>query len=222
MRAWRNADKYGNAKLVVVHNHDGVSPPQDQYDNINKWCPDRYVARPNIGQDIAALRDTIRDRANDPWDVLFWAVDDNIPMRKDFLRAFVQPFEQEPNLGLVGNYWVRGSFYPHYQHIVNDHYRTSCFAISRKAAMKLHFPKNLRTKSDCYKFEWYDPRMNLTAQVRNMGFDSMVVCGDRTRTWVDTNEYVWDIGCLHMNNHDPRCRKDLWNQYEAQFEVIHP
>lgn len=120
-------------------------------------------------------------------------------------------------MGLVGNYWVKGSFYPEYKTKITDHFRTSCFAISRKMALQLCFPDSFETKWDCYRFEWLDKDMNLTSQVRRAGFNMQPVCGDWRRSWVDTNEYVWDVGCLHMQSLDPRCRKDYWVQYEAQF-----
>jgi hypothetical protein len=217
MRAWKNAEKYGDAKLVVVHNHDGEHPPGDQRYNIGQWKPDYYYPRKNYGEDIAAFRDLLRESKYDPWDVLFWAVDDNIPMRKDFLRAFIEPFEKHPNLGLVGNYWVKGSFYSYYKAKVPDHFRTSCFAIRREAAMRLYFPAQFKSKWDCYAFEWMGQDMCLTEQVRRAGYDMMPVCGDWDRAWVDSSQYVWDVGCLHMKSLDPRCRRDHWNEWEAQF-----
>lgn len=217
MQAWENAEKYQNAKLLVVHNHDGPIPPPNQRANIEQWQPDFYYPRSNVGQDIGALRDVIRARRYDPWDVLFWAVDDNIPMRKDFLRAFVEPFEKNPKLGLVGNYWVKASFYPEYRAKIPDHYRTSCFAISREAAMRLFFPKKLITKWDCYSFEWTGLEMCMTNQIIRAGFDTMQVSNDVNSPWVDTSSYVWDVGCLHMNSLDPRCRKDHWKAWESQF-----
>lgn len=221
MNAWRQSEHYGDATLTVVHNCDGT-PNQREQDNIMKWAPDKYVARPNEGQDIGAFRDTIRTSMDEPWDVLFWAVDDNIPMRKDFLRAFVEPFEQNPNMGLVGNYWVKDTFYKNWKGGVPSHFRTSCFAISRAAAMRLCFPIRLEDKWDSYKFEWLDKQMNMTEQVKRMGFDMMPVTGDWDTPWVDTNTYVWDVGCLHMKNSDPRCRKDHWARYNTAFTPVEP
>jgi hypothetical protein len=217
MRAWHNAEKYGDAKLLVVHNHDGDRPPSHQRVNIGQWKPDYYYARANRGQDIGALRDVIAARRYDPWDVLFWAVDDNVPMRKDFLRAFIKPFEDDPKIGLVGNYWVKGSFYPFYKVKVPDHFRTSCFAIRREAAMQLCFPSDLSTKWGCYTFEWLGGPMNMSNQIKSLGFEAVPVGGDWNKPWVDCNDYIWDVGCLHMRSLDPRCRKDCWQQYEAQF-----
>src|SRR5687767_5462509 len=50
MRAWTNAEKYNDAKLVVVHNHDTTYPPPDQRYNIGVWKPDFYHPRKNYGQ----------------------------------------------------------------------------------------------------------------------------------------------------------------------------
>lgn len=217
MKSWSVAEKYADAKLAVVHNYDGLYPNPTERHNINKWKPDHYLARRNEGQDIGALRDLIRDRRFDPWDVLIWFVDDNIPIRTDFIKAFMEPFEKNPNMGLVGNYWVKGSFYPDYKAKVIDHFRTSCFAIRREAAMKLYFPTNIRSKWDCYAFEWLGFDMCLTEQVKRMGFDTQPVIGDWKTAWVDSSKYVWDVGCLHMKSQDPRCRRDHWKQWESQF-----
>lgn len=210
--AWHNAVK-DNAKLIVVHNHDGSRPLERDVLSIEQCRPDVYYPRPNVGQDIGAFKDVINDPRLDPWDILFWATDDNIPVSKHFLSAFTQPFKDNTNLGLVGNYWVDAKFY---RRRVPAHFRTSCFAISRGAAKKLKFNR-LRSKSDCYKFEWSGSD-NMTNQIRNMGFDLMPVCGDWSRSWTDSNQFIWDIGALHMRTRDPRCRRNYWKQYKAQFE----
>jgi hypothetical protein len=216
MRAWHNADKM-DAKLIVVHNYDGESPPEEMRKTIESWGPDFYYPRKNSGQDIGAFRDVLR-HTDLPWDVLFWATDDNVPVRKDFLKAFVKPFEEDATLGLLGNHWVKGSFYKGYRLPIPDHVRTCCFAIRREAAMELLFPARLANKWDCYTFEWADVGMNMTAQVERMGYSVRPICGDRAKEWVECNEYVWDIGCIKPDSTDRRCRKDYREAYERQFE----
>lgn len=218
LTAWRNADKYNNTKLLVIHNYDGHAPPKDQVKNIEQFEPD-YWQRPNDGQDIGAFRDLIRSKqyGETTWDALFWACDDNLPVSRNFLRPFLAPFELYPYTGLVGNYWVRGSFFYKYPGKVYDHFRTTCFSISSYAARRLRFPSRLKTKIDCFNFEWRHPELNMTAQVDDMGLNMFPVCGWE-REWTDTNDYVWDVGHLNNTSRDPRCRKDYWDRYYKQFE----
>ncbi len=219
MNAWQNSDKYPNTKLLIIHNHDGYDPPKDQRFAIKQHNPDYYWPRFNEGQDIGAFRDLLRTDYIDSWDVLFWCTDDNIPMRKDFLSAFIKPFETNDNLGLVGNYWVKSSFYKNHKHFVPNHFRTTCFAIKREAAVELMFPKKLITKKDCYLFEWLSPEFNLTAQIHKLGFETLPVCGDRRVEWTETNDFIWDIDALRPDQIDKRRRKNLWKQYCAQFRI---
>lgn len=213
LRAWTNANKYGS-KLLVVHNHDGAAPDAAERENIVKWKPDYYLSRPNVGQDIGALQDIIKSTAYDPWDVLCWFVDDNLPMRKDFLKPFIKPFERDPRIGLVGNYWVPNGFWEGY---IPDHFRTTAFALRRDIAMYLRFPNPLLTKKDCYHFEWAGDSLNMTSQIRRMGYLAVPACGNLKRPWTDCNEYVWDTESLGPRCRDRRCRHDLWSVFEKQF-----
>jgi hypothetical protein len=181
---------------------------------ITRWRPDYYWKRRNQGQDIGALRDVINSDVFGDWDVLLWCVDDNVPVRRDFIGAFAEPFIKDKHMGLVGNYWVPRSFYkqPH----IPDHFRSSSFAISRQAASRLAFPANIRTKSDCYSFEWRGD--NMTRQVRKMGYRMKPLCGDWYKCWTTTSDYIWDMDRLKDGVKDPRCRQDRSAEYAAQFE----
>lgn len=216
LRAWQNANK-DNTKLVVVHNYD---PPliKSMTEEILKYKPDYYFPRLNKGMDIGAFRDVIHADCYEPWDILFWSTDDNIPMHKDFLKPFIQPFEENPKLGLVGNHWVKGSFYPNYKEGVSDHIRTTCFAIRGCVAERLKFPIQLNTKLACYNFEWRHKKLNMTEQVKSLGYEVLPVCKNFDRCWTDCNEHVWDVGWLNTTNPDPRCRKDCWSEYYRQFK----
>jgi hypothetical protein len=214
LRAWNNADKRG-ARLIVVHNYDGDAPSELATTNITKHSPDIYYARPNVGQDIGALYDVIHARKYDPWDVLCWFVDDNLPMQQDFLAPFLTPLEKDPRIGLVGNYWVRNGFWPGL--CVPDHFRTTAFSIRRKAALQLRFPSPINDKDDCYHFEWAGDAVNMTNQVRRMGYSVVPTCGNFRHAWTDCNNYVWDVESLGPRAKDPRCRKDLWKTFEQQF-----
>lgn len=216
LRAWQNAQHFG-ARLLVVHNYDGAEPKQLERNNIEKWKPDYYWPRPNVGQDIAALRDVIASTSYEPWDVLCWFVDDNLPMRRDFLRPFIAPFEKSQNIGLVGNYYVENGFWV--GNNVPTHFRTTAFSLRRNAAKRLRFPDPLLTKQDCWLFEWAGDAMNMTNQVRSMGYGIVPACKSFRRAWTDCNEYVWDTEGLGPRTGDIRCRKDLWRVYEQQFHT---
>ncbi len=216
LNAWKKSHIPDNTSLLVVQNCDFFPPPTTLYNLIHEAKPDYYAAHQNVGQDIAVFKDTVRDPRFSNFDIIFHCTDDHIPMRKDFLHAFIQPFEHNSSLALVGNHFVRGDFYDWPGGKVNDHYRTSCFAIRAAVARKLRFPRVIVNKWDCYAFEWYDEENNMTAQICNMGYTMMPVCGDKE--WTECNEYLWDVGDLGPNNKDPRCRKNLWHIYKAQFE----
>jgi hypothetical protein len=216
LKAYHNAEPYGDPSIVIVHNHDGPIPHPADEQYIIDLKPTYYYPRPNIGQDIGALRDTITNKDLEPWDILLWCTDDNIPVNKYFMKAFVEPFEQNPKMGLVGNYWVKSEFYWEARAIVKNHFRTSAFAISHSAAKTLQFSRHIVSKSDCWSFEWHSIN-NMTAQIQGAGFDTKPVCGDWDKLWVDCNEYIWDIGHLNHRNKDPRCHKNCWDQYNGQF-----
>jgi hypothetical protein len=218
LRAWQHAVKYEDTKLLVVQNYDAPAAAlaDEVAMEIRNWPHDYDWQRKNVGQDVWAFRDVLRNREFDPWDVVYWSTDDNLPMRNDFLKAFVEPFKDDPKLGLVGNYWVKGEFYKRYPLPVGDHFRTTSFAIRREAAMQLCFPKVVENKQHCYEFEWCGP-MTLTAQVNRMGYGARPVGGDWDAPWTEMNEYVWDAADLRKDHHDVRCRKDLWRRYEEQI-----
>jgi hypothetical protein len=83
--------------------------------------------------------------------------------------------------------------------------------------LKLRFPTRLTTKWDCYGFEWANPKLNMTQQLRDNGFDMQPVEGDWNACWTNMSKYVWDTGHLQMKSRNPRCRRDHWAQYHAQF-----
>ncbi len=217
LQAWDNAIKYDNVHFAVVQNDTQEEFSRNMQQCINEYNPANHVLRPNKGQDIGAFKSIIRNTVLPAWDVLFWCLDDNLPMRRDFLSYFIEPFKEDDKLGLVGNQWVKGEFYAYSKYEVPDHMRTTCFAIRKDAANRLKFPSRLESKSDCYAFEWADHKMNMTQQVLSMGYKILPVNKDFTKCWTQSNDYVWDIGALNPYKADPRCCVDLWDKYREQF-----
>lgn len=210
--AWQNSIKYANTQFLVVQNKGNSAITK----LVKSYNPPNYLLRENIGQDIGALKDVIHNPILPPWDVLFWCLDDNIPMCRDFLSYFVAPFKDD-KVGLVGNYWVKGKFYSHTPYTVADHMRTTCFAIRREVAKQLIFPSKLNAKEYCYAFEWADLKMNMTQQVLDMQYTIIPINNDFDICWTRSNDYVWDVSDLNINRVDKRCRVDLWDKYKAQF-----
>lgn len=215
LKAYNNSYKLPNSKLIVVHNYDGLTPSKDMSALIASHKPDIYLPRENKGQDIGALQDVINDESLEPWDILYWSTDDNIPMKRDFLHHFIAPFSDK-QIGIVGNYWVHARQWGKYY--IPTHIRTTSFAIRKEIARNLVFPNPIKTKKDCYKFEWLDYRNNMTRQIERMGYKIHPVCGDFNRCWSTCNELVWDAEMLHPTHKIPYYRKNHWNQYFAQFE----
>lgn len=229
-KTWANADRMG-ATLAVIHNID-----QDEKDgaaglamveDLRTKCdtPVDYYPRKNEGRDIAAMQRAfdifLRSRA----DILYWSTDDALPMRRDFLKFFVEPFNTNPKLGLVCNYYVHAGYYPN----MRAHARTVSFAISRPAATRVVFPPSLATKDLCYEFEY--GAYNLLEQVTTewvspegvvqqaAPFEFAVVCGDKMRPWYACNDVVWDCDEIRAGVWwDWRRRQDHWALYEEQFK----
>jgi hypothetical protein len=218
LQAWPVLER-PDTKLLIVENIGGRRNRNPDVQKLVRAAGakvDYYWERAEDGQDVGAFRDVLRaDERFGDWEVLVWCTDDNIPINRGVIPAFQKPFADDPQMGLVGTYWVRGDWYWQYKYPlpIPDHFRTSSFAIRREAAMKLKFPKQLACKFDCYKFEWADPKHNLTQQMRDLGYHMQPLSGDWEQDWSDATQYIWDCGCLHHGAGDTRLRKNLWPEY---------
>lgn len=223
LRAWDNAAKPAGVELAVVANCDEFKE-QDIIrniigDNVRLWLnpPLHFIPRNNEGRDIGALKHLIEGKFKEgDYTHLAWFTDDCLPMNKDFLFKFMQPFKDSRDYGLVGNYFTPKDYYPG----IEAHVRTVCFMLRRDVALGLKFPPRLLTREDCYSFEYGE--YNMTKQVLDMGAEVTLVHGNAQRPWYACNETVWDCGEIHAGVHwDWRRRQDHWAAYEAQFETHH-
>lgn len=217
LKAYNNAIKPENTKIAVIHNYDGEIPNKLETGNIVKWMPDFYIPRENIGQDIGAFRDSIRNPILEPWDVLLWCTDDNIPVHHNFISKFTDPIINN-EFDFVGNYWVKHENYPKKKPYVHDHFRTTCFALNKKAAYSLIFPDPLLTKTHCYNFEWAHPELNMTKQLFTNGFRLTPVHMDWTKKLHQSNSYIWDVAMFNNKSQRLLFRRDFKSYYEKQFK----
>jgi hypothetical protein len=224
LRAWKLADHL-NSNLVIVQSAGGVDTRDVA--NLASEAAAYHLIRPNVGMDIGALQEIIRMRAVHPhlaeiqifrdWDVLYWSTDDTLPMRPDFLRHFVDRFN-DPRVGLVGNYLLPNETYE----TVPEHIRTVAFALRKEVAARLQFPSTLMSKGDCWAFEWGSHNMH--KQVQQMGYLSIPADKDAwphgSKPWYMCNDYVWDCGEINTGVlWDWRRQQDHSDRFEAQFKM---
>lgn len=144
VRCWNLCETSG-AQLVVIHNYANEAD-RDSYAAFCLEAGIHYIARENVGFDIAALQDVCRKRLPDfpEYDYLLWCCDDLHIMRKDFIQQYVNKMA-DAKIGCVAMEISRS---------VRLHIRTTGFMIKREVAERLQFPADpVTTKEECYKFE---------------------------------------------------------------------
>jgi len=142
--------------LYIIHNCDDPT----EGNKFKSFCDNHgidYVSRQNIGFDIGAFQDVCMGRLEGfpkEWDYLFWATDDTLPMRKDFIKPFLKP---------------DGVLCLEISKQIKTHIRTCAFSIDRDTAIRLIFPNDpVTTKVDCYQFE-HRSKMAFYEQVVRIG-----------------------------------------------------
>lgn len=233
LRAWHNADKCG-AKIAVLHSYDGDEPAQDEMENILNGKPDFYIPFKNSDlRDMQAFLLVTQDRARLPdWRYLFWFTDDCMPMRREFLRPFVEKI-QIPTVGLVAQcYEPRPKEYS--GDAVLPHIRTIGYAIRREAADKLVFPTIGFEKERPYLFEhgrkgFYED--HILNQVLKNGFKFKLAHSNTVVTrevdsssdyvhWTDVLDWMWDCHLFANGTNfgkKPLSGDDYWRIFERQF-----
>jgi hypothetical protein len=226
LRAWNNAERFG-AKIVVLHACDGEIPDSDEMNNILSYGPDFYIPF-NNGElrDMLALHLVLRDVAGLPeWDQLFWFTDDLMPMRKDFLRPFVDKLSGD--VGLVAQ------CYEPKQSLCEDlpgtgclpHIRTVAYALTRKVADSLVFPSVGEERERPYLFEHgrvglYDK--HILRQVLDLGYKFALCHSDNNNYvhWTSKLDWMWDCH-LFSGGAEVSGRRltphEMWSLYESQF-----
>lgn len=162
IKCWKQSYTNG-ARLHIIKNSDGQTD-----DEVVELCREgqvRCTVRPNVGYDMGAFQDILRQRLEvDPYDAMIWCADDMAPMKKDWWAHIIYAL-MAPDVGIASTH-VSWEF--------KRHCRTSGFAIRRETAEKLVFPADpITTKDECYDFEH---RGNtLTDQVGAMGLEVVQV-----------------------------------------------
>lgn len=144
IRCWAMCET-DNAELVIIHNY----PNEIERESFSEYCQNlgiKYIPRINVGFDIGAFQDVCRNRLEGfpDYEYLIWCCDDALPMRKDFIKQYIDKANQ-PHIGCVA-LEISPS--------VRRHIRTTGFCVPRHVAEKLEFQVDpIVTKEDCYQFE---------------------------------------------------------------------
>jgi hypothetical protein len=176
VRCWNMCETQGY-QLVVIHNYENTEA-RDAYLNFCAQAGVSYVPRVNIGYDIGAFQDVCRDRLKDfpEWSTLIWCTDDNLPMRKDFIKQYVD--KMTAGVGVVAM---------EISTQVRLHIRTTGFCIRKEVAQRLTFNCDpLKTKEDCYQFEHRNISNHFLLQIQRMKLKSVQVCDIRTSPFWDS------------------------------------
>ena len=181
LRAW---DKSANDNAVLyVVSTGSLAPPSLPAGA--KWLP-----MPNEGYDIGAVKRFI-DAPPEPYDLLFWAPDDFLPMRKDWLNLYRAPFE-DSSVGMVGTWWGI------------NHVRSGGVCVNSQVAREIRFPQDIleggpheHHRYRCLRFEHGD--MNFYRQVVKKGWGVRLADGStppRSPFWENQHQQfiLWDKG----------------------------
>lgn len=204
MRAWNNANHYG-CKLAIVHSWGELNqigryadePNQIQSAMIQKFGPDYYLPRFNIGMDIRALYDLKDDPRMTDWDAIVWFTDDCLPMDKDFLMPFMANLSK-PEVGLVGAFPEVG------------YYRTVSFGIKKEVMQKIPWINNgdILSRTHCLQME-----NQLESQVKAAGYKTVSILpgpgSENYVHWSRFSDWVWDSDSTQELN--------MWYKFEQQF-----
>ncbi len=178
VRCW-NLCETGDAKLVIIHNYENLEA-KESYEKFCNEAGIQYIGNKNIGFDIGRLQDVCRDRLPGfpDYDYLIWIADDSVIMRKDFIKQYIDKFE-DPKVGCVAMEISKE---------VKLHIRTTAFCIPKKVASNLKFYNDtIETKGECYLFEHRHPEDTFLQQIERMGLKAVQV------SYLDNSPF-WDSG----------------------------
>jgi len=163
---WKQCNQEG-AELVIIHNVDKEISVREY----KSTCDDsgiKYIQRTNIGLDIGTFQDVCKERLsgfNNDWGKLLWVTDDVIPMRKDFLKIFLDKAKEYKGAIVCTEISTQTRL----------HIRTTGFLISKEISKKLIFPtEKIITKQECYDFE-HGAENNLLQQAFKLGVGAVMV-----------------------------------------------
>lgn len=191
--SWKVCEQLGST-LVIIHNNT-------ENPDWRKYCEDNgvvYIQRENVGYDTGPFQDIIRGRLCQEinWDIILYSTDDIFPMRKTFLKEFVE----------VLNYDFVGISCMEISDVVSTHVRTGGYMIRKEVADTLHFPNDpVVDKEDCFYFEHKGGSHTLTNQVLKLGLRILPVTIDLKQS------PVWDS---HVRGH-----LDRWEEFYTNFPI---
>lgn len=175
------------AQLVIIHNYGD----EDTRLAFQEYCNNLgvlYIPRPNVGYDIGALQDVCRERLQGfpAFDYLLWCTDDCLPMRKDFVKQYMDKIRL-PKVGCVA-LEISPS--------VRRHIRTTCFCITKGVAANLKFVADpITTKEQCYQFEHRGGAGIFMDQLIRMGLKAVQVAQIQSAPF-------WDSGFKKYKNRE--------------------
>lgn len=182
-----NMCETSNSELVIIHNYAN-EPDKQSYKEFCDHAGVRIIQRVNVGFDIGAFQDVCRNRLEGfpEYDFLIWVTDDALPMRKDFIKQYMDQFKN-PRVGVAALEISKA---------VRLHIRTTGFAIRKEVADKLQFVADpITTKEQCYQFEHRGGTNIFLDQVVRMGYKAVQVAP------VDSACF-WDSGFKKYKNRE--------------------
>ena len=198
LRVWKYCERQ-DAKLLVANTgqlKEPSLPPATSFVNFS-----------NDGLDIGVIQRVIQSPP-EPYDLLFWAPDDFLPMRTDFLNLYRNPFKDK-TVGCVGSFWG-----------VN-HVRSGGVCVRREIAERLVFAPDLlhggtwdQQRNRCYAFE--HGYLNFWQQIKNMGLRILLSDGTEppaSPDWrhMDRQGTIWDRSMGSW---------DMWRRFELVFPEV--
>jgi hypothetical protein len=193
INCWKLCDTT-DSELVIVHNDNGES---DKFSALCKENNISYIKRRNIGFDIGTYQDIFKERLegfDNNWDYIICCSDDCIPMKKDFIRQFINKFNT-PNVGCSCLEISKE---------VKTHIRTTGFCLKKEVSKKIIFLSDpISTKIDCYKFE-HRTNVSLYEQILKMNLSVVMI--DKLNT-----SCMWDTG--------NRAFLNRWSEFNKEFGI---
>lgn len=166
VRCWAMCETQG-AQLVIIHNYDSIEA-KEAYSLFCLEAGILYIPHENVGFDIGRFQDVCRNRLEGfpDYDYLIWCCDDSLPMRKDFVKQYVDQFKN-PKVGAAALEISKS---------VRTHIRTTGFAVRKEVADKLQFAADpITTKQECYLFEHRGGTNIFLDQVIRLGYKAVQV-----------------------------------------------
>lgn len=185
VRCWAMCET-SNSELVIIHNFANESD-KSSYKEFCDQAGIRIIQRTNIGFDIGAFQDVCRNRLEvfPEYDYLIWITDDCLPMRKDFIKQYMD--RMIPGIGCAALEISKS---------VKLHIRTTGFCVPKNVADRLQFVADpIVTKEQCYKFEHRGGNDIFLEQVRRMGLRAVQVSAIEVAP-------LWDSGFKKYKNRE--------------------